>query len=120
VNADSGIVPLELAVQHIFREVYGPCSSPDKLNGLAMAIAALTPIYQGDQESKELLRCVPAAAALSGMFRGGGKELRFIDGRSPLTGLCLRVDDISYVIGVLRQSIMPDTPPFSPDGARPG
>ena len=43
-------------------------NSPDKLNGLATAIAALATIYETDTESTLLARAI----------RDGGKELRFI------------------------------------------
>jgi hypothetical protein len=99
------LVPLELAVRHIFKNVYGPVTSLDKLNGLAMAIAALATIFQSDKESTKLPRAIPASVAFSGMFRGGGKELRFVDGRAPLLALCMKAEDVSYVIGVLQQGM---------------
>jgi hypothetical protein len=121
--ADS-FVPLELAVRYIFKEVYGPVSSPDKLNGLAMAIAALATIYQSDKESTKAARVIPAPVAFSGMFRGSGKELRFVDGRGTLTALCMKADDVSYVIGMLRQGLSVEdqaedrfTAPTRPAGA---
>jgi hypothetical protein len=69
------LVRLELAVRHIFKNVYGPVTSLDKLNGLAMTIAALATIFQSDKESTKLPRAIPASVGFSGMFRGGGKEL---------------------------------------------
>jgi hypothetical protein len=103
-----GLVPLELAVRYIFKEVYGPVNSPDKLNGLAMAIAALATIFQSDKESTNLACAIPSAVALSGMFRGGGKELRFVDGRAPLASLCMKAKDVPHVVAVLRQGMTAD------------
>jgi len=107
-EAADTLVPLELAVPLIFWEVYGSMGSIDKLNGLAMAVAALATVYQSNKESPMVARVVPPSVMFSGMFLGGGKELRFVDGRAPLVSLGVKAEDVSYVIGVLRQGFTPD------------
>jgi hypothetical protein len=106
----ASFVPLELALRYIFNEVYGSVSSPDELNGLAMAVAALATIYQSENESTKVARVIPAPVAYSGTFRGSGKELRFVDGRAALTSLCVKAEDIAYVVGMLRQGLAFDDP----------
>jgi len=57
-EAADALVPLELALPLIFHEAYGPLGGIEKLNGLAMAVAALATVYQSDKESN-VARVVP-------------------------------------------------------------
>ena len=104
------LVPLELATPLIFWEVYGFMGSVDELNGLAMAVAALATVYQSNKESPTVARVIPPSVMFSGMFRKGGEELRFVDGRAPLHSLGVKAEDVSYVIEVLRQGLTAITP----------
>ena len=102
------LIPLELAVRAIFRSVYAEQFAPGQstrqaghLDALAYTVAAMRPIYAYEGDGSSLRRIYDEE--LSGcLFRGGGREMYFIDGRCPVHGLAVAAEDVPLVIQALK------------------
>lgn len=66
-----------------------------------MSIAAMVPIFTHDIGGQSLRR-LSDEELLTGLFRAGGKEMHFIDGRQALTTLSVAPPAIEQVITALR------------------
>lgn len=96
------LVPLELAVT-IVRSKIANGGSPVAADPNAMAtfIAATVPIWEYSDDPSTLARPLRNAAG-SGVFRKGGRELHFLDGRPAKRLLAVQADDINCVIEMLQ------------------
>jgi hypothetical protein len=101
------LMPLDLAVLTIFRRVYegrlkNANSSRDfgHLDGLACVIAGVWPIYVYEEQGTAFRRVTGQEVSLA-LFRAGGKEMRFIDGRPPLQRLAVHVETVNAAVAIL-------------------
>lgn len=95
------LVPLALAVSLVRSKLSARAAAVSSdSNGLARYIASAVPVYEyfddPDWRPRRLTR-----ACLDGVFRDGGAELRFVDGRRSKRRLAVRADDIECVIDML-------------------
>ena len=101
------LIPLGLAVGLIHSKVYavGKLTDPGPardLNALASSIAAIVPIYEYATDPSKAPRALLRSELKEGLFRDGGKELRFIDGRATKRYLALNALDVECVTSLLR------------------
>jgi hypothetical protein len=101
------LMPLDLAVDTIFRRFYAErlrtaVSSRDcaHLDGLAYMIAGAWPIY-AYEENGNSFRQVSAEEVSQALFRSGGKEMRFVDGRAPLRRLAVHTQTVGAAVTML-------------------
>jgi hypothetical protein len=103
------MVPLELAVLTIFRSVYDKLErgqadrarQASHLDALAYTVAALRPLYAYEADGSALRR-IYGEELSNGLFRGGGKEMHFLDGRCPIRGVAVAAEHIPLVIQALK------------------
>lgn len=101
------LVPLKLAAELIFTKVYegrtiaarGPL-----LDSIASTIAVLSAIYEYNRDPGLPPRLLTRMEIEGGMFRGGAGEMRFIDGRAPLSSLAVSADDLAATIEALKNA----------------
>jgi len=101
------LIPLTLAVTLLRHKVYGDRQITDQglvgdLNMLANFIACAVPVYEYFSDSSEPPVLLGKAALEGGIFREGGGELRFLDGRPAKRLLALSVTDFESVTALLR------------------
>jgi hypothetical protein len=103
------LVPLNLAAEHVMRAVYADRSPiTDKaqlLDSIASTLSVLADIYQYKTESRIPARRLSRMEMEGGMFKGGAKELRFIDGRATRTSLAVAAEDIAAAIKALKSAV---------------
>ena len=99
------LVPLALAVLLVRTKVYSeaPNNPAAEYDALATVIAAIVPIYEYSQDPGRLPQSLMARSMRGGLFRRGGKELHFLDGRPSKHLLAVRADDVASAIEVLKQ-----------------
>ena len=104
------LVPLNVAARRIFQQVYLPLHhpqsgpGPDQLNGLANMICGLTPVYVLDEERRRVRR-LSADDLSGGLFRGGARELLFLDGRESIRNLAVSGAEVERAARVLHEAI---------------
>ena len=97
------LVPLSVAVVLVRQSVYGSrrsAESPDP-NAIATFIAGMVPIYEywDDPSIRPRALCNSQSA---GLFRNGGRELQFLDGRPAKRLLAVQADDVACVSEMLK------------------
>jgi len=96
------LMPLELAVMLVRNKVYAsrPGAPSSEPNAIARFIAASVPIYECSKDPSRR----PSAVRRDhdGLFRKGGRELHFLDGRPIKKDLAVKADDVACVIAMLR------------------
>jgi len=102
------LIPLGLAVGLIRSKVYAGAKLTDQgekgdLNALASFVAATVPIYEYTADPSRAPRALLRTELEGGMFRDGGKELRFIDGRATKRYLALNALDVECVRSLLHE-----------------
>jgi len=104
------LIPLGLAVGLIRSKVYAEGKSTGRdpghtvdLNALAAFAAATVPVYEYATNPSKAPRALLPSELECGMFRDGGKELRFIDGRATKCYLALNALDVECVTSLLRE-----------------
>ena len=101
------LIPLALAVIVVRFRVYGQGRITDQgpagdLNMLANFIAGAVPLYEYFDDSSTLPRALTRASLEGGVFREGGKELRFPDGRPAMHLLAINAADVERVAALLK------------------
>src|SRR3954466_12628933 len=101
------LMPLDLAVDTIFRRFYAErlrtaVSSRDcaHLDGLAYMVAEAWPIYAYEENGNSFRR-VSAEELSQALFRSGGKEIQFVDGRAPLRRLAVHTETVGAAVTML-------------------
>jgi hypothetical protein len=93
------LMPLDMAVSTVFRRVYSErflvgCGRGDgHLDGLAYMMASLVPVWVYKQDGSGI-RILTKGELAAGLFKGGAKEMYFLDGRPTLTALAVSVHAI--------------------------
>lgn len=97
------LLPLSLAVSLVQSRLSSDRSAvaPDA-NGIAMFIAAAVPIWEYPEDARRPPRALRNAAA-AGVFRNGGRELRFLDGSPSKFRLAIQADNVGRVVEMLQQ-----------------
>jgi len=101
------LIPLALAVSLIRSKVYGdrPVAGQGRegdFNALAGFVAATVTLYEFSSDPSERPRVLLQAELEGGLFRDGGRELRFIDGRRTKRYLAVSAQDVEGVIALLK------------------
>lgn len=115
-NADEAspqeLVPLNVAARLIFQRVYLPLHhpqagpAPDQLNGVANTLCGLAPVYVLGERGSAARRLSPDDLS-GGLFRGGARELLFLDGRESIRNLAVSAAEVERAAQKLRESISP-------------
>jgi hypothetical protein len=105
------LLPLRLAAEVIFSKVYAGgaamvANRDQMLDSIASTIAALAPIYQYSSDSQQPARRLSRLEIEGGMFKGGARELHFIDGRPPRASLAVGANDVSSTIESLKRAAL--------------
>ena len=100
------LIPLGLAVGLVRSKVYAERRLTDQgfmgdLNILASFVASTVPVYEYATDPSRAPRVLRRSELEGGMFRDGGKELRFIDGRATKRYLALNALDVECVTSLL-------------------
>jgi hypothetical protein len=101
------LLPLRLAAELIFSKVYEGrvvTSREEILDSIASTIAVLAPIYEYSADSHQPARPLSRLELEGGMFKGGARELRFIDGRQPRMSLAVAANDVTHTIETLKSA----------------
>jgi len=93
------LVPLALAVLLVRAKLPGAAGADP--NAVAAMIASAVPVFEYWNNPLRLPRPLPASALRDSVFRDGGQELRFVDGRPPRYRLAVRAEDVDYVMEML-------------------
>ena len=97
------LLPLTLAVGLIRAKVYGErAGAHGQLDALAAFIAGTVLLYEFASDPSRPPRALSAAEIEGGLFRGGGRELRFLDGRSAKQHLAVNAVDVECVMALLK------------------
>jgi hypothetical protein len=101
------LIPLALAVGVVRNKAYDDRQVTNQgregdLNMLAGFIAATVPLYEYTRDPSDLARAIPRWEIQGGMFRDGGRVLRFVDGRSAKRDLAVNATDIACVVALLK------------------
>jgi hypothetical protein len=103
---EPSLVPLGRAVEMIAARLpRGRCD----LQALACTVSALVPLYTLEGTT---LREVREAELQGAIFRRNGTEIRFADGRPPITTLAVTGDAIVRVVEILQGAAIQVADPF--------
>jgi hypothetical protein len=103
------LVPLNVAARRIFQRVYLPfhhpqaSPGPDQLNGVASALCRLAPVYALD--GRGIARLLTAQDLSGGLFRGGARELLFLDGRDSIRNLAVSGAEVERAARALQEAM---------------
>ena len=103
-KAANDLVPLELAVRTVYARVYeaqhrkaGLVCSPEQLDGIAHAMAALVPVFAYDKDPAGVRR-LSDQELQKGLFREGGRIMIFLDGRAPIRTFAVSAQALDIVV----------------------
>ena len=98
------LMPLASAARVIEEKVYAydPRSIPERTAGIAHALAALIPLFVYKVDGVNVRRLTDAELK-GGLFRHGGEDLHFLDGRAPITHIAVQRSRMAEVIAMLRR-----------------
>jgi hypothetical protein len=94
------LITLDLAAMAIYLRLYGRPADERGLDAMANMIRALVPLY-AYQDGGVGIRHLTAADLSGGFFRGGAREIRFVDGRPriwPIAVTAQSVESVSLTI----------------------
>ena len=92
------LVPLALAVPLVRSRVAGAAGSDS--DAVAALIASTVPVFEYWDSPLRPPRPLPNVLR-EGVFREGGRELRFVDGRPTKYNVAVRLEDIDCVVEML-------------------
>ncbi len=100
------LVPLNLAALQVMHAVYPEQTTTGNskktlLDSIAATIAVIAAIYEYSPDPRQRARRLSQSELEGGMFKGGARELRFIDGRPPRGSLAVRAADVAATIKAL-------------------
>ena len=97
------LVPLDLAALQVMHAIYSEQPTPGEtlLDSIAATIAVIAAIYEYGPDSRQRARQLSQSEIEGGMFKGGARELRFIDGRPPRGSLAVTAADVAATIRAL-------------------
>ncbi len=99
------LIPLVRALDVIAGQICDTASVPvirtELFDGLACTVSALVPLFILDGPA---LRQLADKELDNALFRKGGAEMYFVDGRPPIHDLVVTPEGIAKVIGILKGS----------------
>jgi hypothetical protein len=104
------LIPLKLAAELVWNRFYesrasAPVWREPMLNSIAATISAMGDIYEySPTDSKSSVRVLSRIEMEGGVFKHGGDELHFIDGRPSRYSLAVRAELVSATIEVLTRA----------------
>jgi len=103
------LLPLPLAALAVYGRVYeryGRSAAPleERLDALAYAIAGEVDLYAPEPARPCAIHRVAPDDLLTGIFRRGGAELHFRDGRAAVTHLAVTRGGLGHVLSLLTAS----------------
>jgi hypothetical protein len=103
------LVPVALAVEVIWGRVYddgkpAPETKERLLNSIASTLSVTGRLYEYVDDAKP--RALSPADIKGGVFKGGGKELHFSDGRPARRHLAVPTDDVPAAIQMERRKLL--------------
>lgn len=106
------LMPLALAAGLVLDKLYAgrPLTGrgrEDDLNALAGFIAGMTALYEFFEDPSTRPRALERKELEGGLFRGGGRELRFIDGRPAKRYLAVSARELEHVMALLMATRRP-------------
>ena len=101
--AGDELMPLVLAAKVIEQKVYAydPRSLPERTASIAHALAALIPLFVYTTDGANV-RQLTDAELKGGLFRRGGEDLAFLDGRTPIANIAVQHKRMAEVIAMLQ------------------
>jgi len=101
------LIPLALAAGVVRKKVYDDRrvttgGLEGDLNMLACFVAAMIPLYEYPPEPSGPARALNRSEVEGGVFRNGGRELRFINGRPAKYNLAVSANDIAAIVALLK------------------
>ena len=103
------LLPLNVAARRVFQQVYLPFHhpqagpGPDQLNGVASALCGLAAVYALDEGGAP--RRLSTAELSGGLFRGGARELLFLDGRESIRNLAVSRLEVERAARALHEAL---------------
>ena len=96
---------MDVAVKLVWAKVYEGSTPLERkeevLNSLANTFSVTSPVYEYHTGAQITPRALSKRELEGGMFREGGRELHFIDGRRPRRNLAVTTDEVSATIQAL-------------------
>ena len=103
------LIPLKLAAEVVWNKVYaarhGAAKREDKLISIALTLCAMGDVFQYEPDSRRVPRRLSPSDMDGGLFRAGGQELNFIDGRATIRYLAVEPDCVSKTIEALKKEL---------------
>jgi hypothetical protein len=105
------LIPLEHAVKAAYRHFYGEApkqadqATDDKLNAIASLMAQLVPIYEYDPDPDVTARPLLRADLAGAVFKRGGKDVTYADGRAADVPLAVSANDVAKVVQEMKKLI---------------
>ena len=100
------LMPLDLAAEVIRQKVYADrvpgLGREPLLDSIAVTISVVATVYEYDPHEASPPRALSRLELNRGIFKGGAKELRFIDGRPAVRCLAVTSADIAQTIEALK------------------
>ena len=108
-DVSHSLIPLALALGLIRHKAYGdrPLTSQGRdgdFNMLAGVVASLVTLYEYASDPSQPPRVLGKRELDGGIFREGGKELRFIDGRPAKRYLAINATDVECILALLKST----------------
>jgi hypothetical protein len=106
------LIALPRALEMLAAQIYGegndvvPRVRTDLFDGLASTLSVLAPMFV--LESATSARRLSDADLHKALFRKGGSEMYFVDGRAPIDNLAVTAEGMAKVLRVLKGSASPD------------
>ena len=105
------LVPLDVAVKLVWSKVYEgktPAARKEEiLDSLATTFSVSSTLYEYHTGGQIPPRALDQHELDGGLFKGGGRELHFSDGRQPRRNLAVMPEEISAAIEALKASRAP-------------
>jgi hypothetical protein len=96
---DNPILSLSSAAMVVYRKTTnGDHPETDALNYIARMIAMRIPVFACSSDRCSDLRPLSPDEVFEGQFEAGGTRISYLDGRTPMTRLCMRFEDLPRVI----------------------
>ena len=106
------MIPLPRALEIIAGHIYAdgqnaiPVVRTDFFDGLASTLSVLAPLFV--LESATSARRLSEEELDKALFRKGGTEMYFADGRAPISNLAVTADGVAKVLRILKGTGVPD------------
>ena len=111
IDLENNLIPLPLAARVVYARVYAkttPCRDGsfllERMDGVAAAMSSMARLYTYDPARPDATRPLSQDELRGGLFRNGGREVHFHDGRQPLQNMAISHADLGKVLSALQQT----------------